>query len=389
MRLLNVIRSLDPRFGGPAEGLRQMCRATRRMGHPQEVLTLDAPQAPWVAEFPAPVQAIGPGLADYGYTRRLGPWLHANARSFDAVIVHGLWQHPGLSAWRALHGGPVPYYVYPHGMLDPWFKRTYPRKHLKKLLYWRAVESRVLRDARGVFFTTAEESRLAQQTFTPYDVRAITMGYGLALDPVAQQTTANDFLALHPQLRGRRLLLFLARVHPKKGLDLLIEAFARVAAAHPALHLVVAGPDESGLRPALDALAARLQVQDRITWTGMLQGRAKWGALRAAEVFALPSHQENFGIAVAEALAVATPVLLSNQVNIWREVVEGGAGLAGADDVAGTTDALQRWLALGEPQRAHMRACTVPVYERHFHIDTAAKTLIDTLQAHRTRHSRA
>ncbi|MBC7942729.1 MAG: glycosyltransferase [Chitinophagaceae bacterium] len=389
MRILNIIRSLDPRSGGPAEGLRQSCRATRRMGSLQEVVTLDAPQAPWLEGFPAAVQAFGPSLAGYGYTRELTPWLSASAHNFDAVIVHGLWQHQGLATWRALRGGPVPYYVYPHGMLDPWFKRTYPIKHLKKQLYWRSVESRVLRDARGVFFTTSEEARLAAQTFSPYDVRGMTVGCGLALDPMAQRATAEDFLTLHPQLRGRRLLLFMARIHLKKGLDLLIEALSRIAASHPTLHLVVAGPDESGLRPALNRQAVRLAVQDRITWTGMLRGQAKWGALRAADAFALPSRQENFGIAVAEALAVGTPVLISDRVNIWREVAEGGAGIVGPDHVQGTAEVLSRWLALDDDERARMRACAVQVYERHFHADTAAKTLLATLQAHGTADSRS
>ncbi len=389
MRVLNIIRSLDPRFGGPAESLRQMCQALQRMGSPQQVLTLDAPQAPWLAGFPSPVHAVGPSLVGYGYTRELFAWLQAQAHQFDAVIVHGLWQHHGLATWQALRGGPVPYYVYPHGMLDPWFKRTYPIKHLKKLLYWRTVESRVLHDARGVLFTTAEEARLAAHSFSPYRVQGTTVGCGLALDPVAQQATAEDFLALHPQLRGHRLLLFLARLHWKKGLDLLVDALGRVAASHPRLHLVVAGPDESGLRPALEQQARRLGVQDRITWTGMLQGRAKWGALRAAEAFVLPSRQENFGIAVAEALAAGTPVLISNQVNICRDVADGGAGLVGPDDVPGTTDLLNRWLAMSEAERARMRARATSVYEKHFHVDAAAKNLIETLKAQGLAESRS
>jgi glycosyltransferase involved in cell wall biosynthesis len=136
----------------------------------------------------------------------------------------------------------------------------------------------------------------------------------------------------------------------------------------------------------LNQQAARLGVADRITWTGMLQGSAKWGALKAAEVFALPSHQENFGIAVAEALAVGLPVLLSNQVNICQVVHDAGAGLIGPDDVDGTRATLQGWLALAPAQRTAMRAAAVACYQRHFHVDAAARSLLDTL--HRRRDER-
>ena len=382
MRILNVIQSVNPVYGGPAEGLRQMCLATQRMGHLQEVLTLDQAQDAWLADFPAPVHAVGPRYGGYGYAPGLRPWLQASVRNYDALVVHGLWQYQGLATRQALLGSRVPYFVYPHGMLDPWFKHRYPLKHLKKWLYWLGAEHRVLRDAAGVCFTTAEESRLAADTFAPFDVRALDMGYGLALDGVAVAARAEDFLRLYPALRGRRLLLFLARVHPKKGLDLLIEAFGQLAVAHPDLHLVVAGPDEGGLRPQLEQQAARLGVADRITWTGMLQGSAKWGALKAAEVFALPSHQENFGIAVAEALAVGLPVLLSDQVNICHTVQEAGAGLVGPDDVAGTGATLRAWLALSAEQRALMGAAAVACYHQHFHVDAAARRLLDTLRSH-------
>jgi glycosyltransferase involved in cell wall biosynthesis len=383
MRILNVIHSVNPESGGPSEGLRQMCQATHRLGHLQEALTLDSPGEPWVKAFPGPVHAVGPRVTNYGYTAELQPWLRASVRNYDAVIVHGLWQYQGLATWRALKHERVPYFVYPHGMLDPWFKQRYPLKHFKKQLYWRWIEEKVLRDAKAVLFTTDEEARLAANTFAPYRAQALNMGYGLALDSTAQAATAEDFYAGFGTLRGKRLVLFLGRIHAKKGCDLLIEAFAAAVAAHPTLHLVMAGPDATNLRPELERQAARLGVADRITWTGMLTGARKWGALRAAEVFALPSHQENFGVAVAEALAVGCPVLLSTQVNIWQEIVAAGAGLAEPDTAAGTIALLSRWLALAPDQRAQMQQAAVDCYQTHFHVAAAAKRLMDLVAQHK------
>jgi glycosyltransferase involved in cell wall biosynthesis len=382
MRILNVIRSVNPVHGGPAEGLRQSVRATAAMGHAEEVLTLDAPADAWVVAFPAPVHALGPVGSNYGYCAGLVPWLRQHVERFDAVVVHGLWQYHGFAVWRVLRRGPVPYFVYFHGMLDPWFKREYPLKHLKKWLYWPWADYRVARDAKAVLFTAREEARLAAQSFWLYRARPSVVGYGLALDDRARSAQAESFHHAFPATRGKRNVLFLARLHPKKGCDLLVEAFAQVAGQDALLHLVLAGPDQVGMRAALETFAQRLGIASRTTFTGMLQGELKWGALRAADVFALPSHQENFGIAVAEALAVGVPVLVSQRVNIWREIVAEGAGFADVDSVSGTVATLERWLAVPPMQRALMRDNAYRCYERHFHIDAAAGRLIETIEPH-------
>jgi glycosyltransferase involved in cell wall biosynthesis len=385
LRLLHLIRSVNAVHGGPAEGVRQAVRSAQELGHFSEVLTLDAPGDDCVAKFPAATHAVGQARGNYGWTRQIDTWLHERTAAYDALVVHGLWQYHGVAARRAALAARRPYYVYPHGMLDPWFGRAHPLKHAKKQLYWLAAERAVLRDAHAVLFTTAEESRLALGSFRPYTARHEVLGYGLALDEDAQQASAEDFLDQHPGLRGRRLVLFLGRLHAKKGCDLLIDAFAAVAQHHPQLHLVMAGPDRNGLQAQLAQQAQARGVHSRITWTGMLEGRLKWGALRAAEVFVLPSHQENFGIAVAEALAVGTPVLISTQVNIWREIVACGAGLAEVDTLAGTRALLSRWLALPPATAVAMRTAALHCFDAHFRIDASVQRLHTLVAA--TRHS--
>lgn len=390
MRLLNVIRSVSPMQGGTAEGLRQSVLATAALGHRPEVLTLDGDSDAWVMDFPAPTHALGPVATHYGYSRRLVPWLREHAHDYDAVIVHGLWQYHSLAAWRALHGSDVPYFVFPHGMLDPWFRHRYPLKHLKKRLYWPWADYRVLRDAAAVLFTADEEARLAARSFRPYRVRPAVVGFGLELDGAAQAANADAFHARWPVLRGRRLVLFLGRLHEKKGGDLLIEAFAEVARDAASLHLVMAGPDGAvGERARLEALAGQLGIAPRITWTGMLAGADKWSALRAAEVFALPSHQENFGIAVVEALALGVPVIVSDKVNIWRQIVDAGAGFAGDDSAAATAGQLRRWLALDEGERRAMGAAAVACFQRSFTMQAAARRLISVIGLRTPRSDRA
>jgi glycosyltransferase involved in cell wall biosynthesis len=382
VRILNVTHSVNPVHGGPAEGLRQLVRANTRLGHRHEVLTLDAPGSPWFEGFPVPLHPAGPAHLKYGYTPRLVPWLQMHARDFDAVVVHGLWQYHGWATRRVAREAGVPYFVFLHGMLDPWFKHEYPLKHLKKWLYWPWAEYRVLRDAAAVLCTAEEESRLARESFRLYRAHHEVVGYGLTLDPQVMGVAAELFLERFPATRGKRLLLFLARLHPKKGCDLLIDAFAEVAGRDPALQLVMAGPDQVGWRAALQRQAERRGVADRITWCGMLEGPLKWAALRAAEVFVLPSHQENFGVAVAEALALGVPVLISDKVNIWREVESGGAGFVEGDDRAGTLALLQRWLALAPGERAAMSGRATACFEAHFLMEAAAQRLVAVVGGH-------
>ncbi len=379
MKILHVIASLDPRGGGPMEGVRQIARAAQAWGQQTTVVTLDAPGKPFLESNPFTAIALGPGVLGYGYTPRLAPWLKQNARSFDAVIVNGIWQYSSFAVWRAVHATGVPYFVFPHGMLDPYFKRAYPLKHLKKLLYWPLGEYRVLRDARAVLFTCEEEKLLARESFGWYRCKEEVAGYGTAPPPVAREPAEAAFFSAFPQLAGCRILLFLSRVHAKKGCDLLIEAFARIA-ADSRWQLVLAGPVTEDYGQRLQILARNLGIADRITWTGMLSGDRKWGALYAAEVLALPSHQENFGIAVAEALACGTPVLISDRVNIWREIVSDEAGLVAPDTVAGACQLLESWTALDEARRMAMRANARACFDNRFDIRTVARRLTDTIE---------
>jgi glycosyltransferase involved in cell wall biosynthesis len=382
MRILNVIPSVDPTRGGTVEGLRQSVGAMASLGHLDEVLSLDGPDADWVLTFPARVHALGPVASHYGYCAALVPWLKKHAAQYDAVVVHGVWQYHSYAVWRALRGGPVPYFLYFHGMLDPWFKRTYPLKHLKKWLYWPWADYRVARDAKAVLFTALEEQRLAAQSFWLYRVTPAVVGYGLACEAGGAQAKAEAFRLAFAATRGKRIVLFLARLHPKKGCDLMIEAFARHARVDADAHLVMAGPDQAGERASLDVRATALGIADRVTWTGMLQGDLKWGALAAADVFALPSHQENFGIAVVEALAMGVPVLISECVNIWREVVADEAGFAAPDTADGMAAMLARWHALAPAARDAMRVRASACYERHFRMESAARRLIATMTPH-------
>jgi len=379
VKLLHIIHSVNPAGGGPIEAVKQLGTTLISQGCQVEIASLDPPAAPYLQQCPIPVYPLGPTTLAYGFSSRIIPWLRANCSHYDAVIVNGIWQFHSFSAWRVLRNSNTPYVVFTHGMLDPWFKKQYPLKHLKKWMYWPWAEYRVLRDADAVLFTCEEERLLARQSFWLYRCREIVVNYGTARPTGDPQVELNEFFGSYPELRGKNLALFMGRIHPKKGCDLLIEAFAKVLAPQPEWHLVIAGPDQVGWQRKLNRRAQQLGIASRISWTGMIRGATKWGALRAAEIFVLPSHQENFGIAVAEALAAGTPTLISNKVNIWREVQADGAGLVTEDTPVGTGESFSSYLGLPKERKVAMRQLARQCFEQRFEIKKAAGALHEVL----------
>ena len=372
-RLLHVVASFSPLAGGTTEGIRRLAESSAGLS---EVLCLDSPSEPFVHGHNFAVHAMGPTRGPNRYTPRLEQWLGQNLGRFEGMVIHGLWLHNSYGSYRVARGR-TPYVVFPHGMLDPYFKRAFPLKHLKKQLYWLAREYHVLRHAKAVCFTTPIERDDAGNTFWPQQWHPEVLSFGSAEPGGDPATQRKIFLDRYSALRERRFLLFLSRIHSKKGCDLLLEALARLAAEYPDLDLVIAGPDEAGLRPQLEAQAKRLGIEQRVHWTGMLEGEAKWGALRSAYGFVLPSHQENFGVAVVEAMACGVPVLISDKVNIWPDIAHDEAGIVNPDTTEGTYRSITTLLGMNAEQRQRMVNNGLACFHARYEMKRIAQALDD------------
>jgi glycosyltransferase involved in cell wall biosynthesis len=273
-------------------------------------------------------------------------------------------------------------FVMPHGMLDPYFQRAPDRKlkAIRNWLYWKLIEEKVVHTADGVLFTCEAELLLAREPFRPYHPKAeINVGYGIQPPPAYTHQMAAAFQAKCPQVDGHPYLLFLSRIHEKKGVDLLIHAYAKISGRH-APKLVIAGPGiETGYGKQVLELVSSLGLRDSVVFPGMLNGPSKWGAFYHCEAFVLPSHQENFGIAVVEALACAKPVLITRQINIWKEIDGAGAGLVSDDDLKGTIDLLTRWQELSPEEKLQMSANARKAYESNFEIESTARRFVKAM----------
>jgi glycosyltransferase involved in cell wall biosynthesis len=377
MRILHIVGTVSPQAGGPTEVIRMLIRYAPP-GYTGELATLDDPAAPFLLDLPFPVHALGSPRRRW-YRPSLTRWLRANRNRFDGVIVHGLWEFTGLAARLSL-GPRTPYVVFTHGMLDPYFKRAFPAKHLKKWIYWLGAEYWVLRRAQRVLFTTAAERDLAAQSFWLHHWRSMVVPLGSEPPPTDTASLLAAFQAACPSVANQRFFLFLGRINEKKGCDLLVRAFATLCADHPDLHLVMAGPDPNHWRERLQQIALTAGCHDRIHWPGMLLGEAKWGAFAACEAFVLPSHQENFGIAVVEALASRRPALLTYPVNIAQDLSAAGCALVEADTEAGVHRLLTRWLALSSIDREQMSLRAHQTFSERYNMRRNAEAILHVFE---------
>ena len=411
MQILHIVASLDPDTGGVAQAVRSLIDGMREMDVINEVVCLDDPGSGYLQSDPFTVLALGTGKGPWNYNDQLLSWLLSNWQNYDAVIVHGLWLYPSHAAEKAHRilstksKDVASYFVFTHGMLDPWFQswKRRPVKTLRNIIYWHLIERKVINGAKSLLFTCEEEKLLATTTFMGYRPQCEEV-VGLGIEPPedAPERQIEAFFEHLTHLRDQPFLLFLSRIHPKKGVDLLLHAYAQlrqeigtaVGANFP--KLVIAGPcADEGYWNELQSLAVSLGLQEKniplerlgepsscelrpsssLIWPGMLHGDRKWGALRAADAFILPSHQENFGIAVVEALACETPVLISDKVNIWREIQSGGAGIVEDDLVAGTKRGLDRVMGLTTSDLSKMVLAANATYKKSFSIGVAAEKL--------------
>jgi glycosyltransferase involved in cell wall biosynthesis len=390
---------MDPSFGGPSQGIRNFIPEMEKMGIQSEVLCLDRNDADFLCGEKLVVHALGPGRGRWGFSRELIPWLLRNIMRFNFIIIDGIWQYHGYAVQKAIQHfkkqkepkDKIPkVFIMPHGMLDPYFQRAPERKikALRNWLYWKLIQGKLINKADGILFTCESELRLANETFHPYSPKSvINVGYGIKTPPAFTDSMKNAFIESCPGISQSPYLLFLSRITQKKGVDLLVRAFEAELEKNQShgkqiLKLVIAGP---GLNTPYGKKIQRMvaknkKLRDTVYFPGMLVGDAKWGAFYGCQAFVLPSHQENFGIAIVEALACSRPVLISNQVNIWQEIESNGAGIIEKDSLDGTKLMLKRWGNLNNKDKYTMSRKAEETYIKNFSAGPANKKLLIALQ---------
>jgi glycosyltransferase involved in cell wall biosynthesis len=348
-RVLHVISGLSAQHGGTAMALAALARAQKEAGLSVAIVTtfVDPPDntAASLREAGIEVIEIGPCKPLLHRHPAITPTLREQIARAKVVHIHALWEEVQHRAAKTAKSLGVPYLFTPHGMLDPW---SLSQSRLKKQIYLALRLRSDLNSASAIHFTSEIERNLASPLqLTP---PTIVEPNGVDLSEFASLPPRGGLRSRFPRLGDRPIVLFLSRVHPKKGLDLLIPAFAKSAASDAIL--VIAGPDSDGYANVVREMAAKAGVADRVIFTGMLRGRERVEAYIDADLFVLPSYQENFGIVVIEALASGCPVIISDQVNIHPEITAANVGEVVPTQADPLADALRRWMSDAGRRRA-------------------------------------
>jgi glycosyltransferase involved in cell wall biosynthesis len=339
MKILHIIPSLNPNLGGVCKAVRDIIYGLEKgnSNFTNEVLCLDSPDEKYIKNEQFKVHALGDSKTSWSYSKTLLKWLYNFSGNYDQIIVHGLWQYQSYAIYKAWQKYQFKYYVMPHGMLDPYFQKAPERKlkAIRNIFFWKYVEKKLINNSYAILFTCNLEKELARTTFNGYNAKKeFVIGLGVAPPPQYNQQSIINF---NNKFKiDDKYLLFLSRIDHKKGIDILLKAYQMNIDKIP-YKLIVAGP--------LDSLYAQNLIKtyqsENIIFTGMLQGDEKWAAIYGANLFILPSHQENFGIAIVEAMACGKPVAITRQVNIYDVIENCNAGFVFDDNYESICEALK------------------------------------------------
>ena len=341
LRVVHVATGLWQHTGGPAASVSGLCAALARAGCQVTLVTLDGPMADavWACrDEGVELRLCAPtGSQAVGYSREMVAALPGLVATAQMVHSHGHWQYPNWLAAAVARQRQRPLVISPRGCLDPWCLR---KSRWKKRLAAALFGDRVLRQATCLHATAAAEA----EAFRRYGLHTLTTVVPNGVH-FSAPGTPDRILDRFPACRGKRLLLYLSRIHPVKGVPFLIEAWQALAAAHPRWHLLLAGPDERGHVAEVLEAVKRAGLAARTTYAGPLYGDDRAAAFAAAELFVLPTQSENFGIAIAEALAAGVPVL-TTQGAPWEGILTQHCGWWVPVGAAPLTTALREALEL-------------------------------------------
>ena len=353
MKILFVIPALGSVYGGPSKSVVELAQAMGNLGVDVDLITtnangtqkLDVPLFTWIKKKSYRLQYFPYwAVRDYKISFSLTKWLFRHVRDYDLVHTNAIFSYPILPAYWACRRYQIPYIVTPRGMLEPW---ALSYKAWKKRFYYHLLEKPALDRAKVIQMLASTEA-----------ARTKTLNLKSPLAIVPNGVHRQDFESLpnpelfwqqFPQTRHKNLILFLGRVDPKKGLDLLSTAFGTIYQQFPQTHLVVAGPDNIGFLPTAKQYFADNNCLEAVTFTGMLTGALKYAALTAADYYIAPSYSEGFSISVLEGMAAGLPCIITTGCN-FPEAAKANIAYVADVNVNSITEALRNCIA--DPQTA-------------------------------------
>lgn len=319
MKLLAVAPALGPVYGGPSKSIIELAQALGSQDISVDVVTtnangdnsLDVPLQSWLSKSGYRIQYFPYwSLGDYKFSASLTRWLFQHIEEYDLVQTNAIFSIPNLPAYWACRWQKIPYVIVPRGMLEPW---ALSYKAGKKRIFYNLLEKPAIERANALQMLAVTEA----EQIKPLHLKTPTIitPNGIHREDFEELPDAQLFYQQFPQTRDRTLILFLGRIDPKKGLDILAQAFGKIHSQFPNTHLIIAGPDNIGFLPTVEQYLAAAGCLDAVTFTGMLTGKLKYAVLAAASLYVAPSYSEGFSMSVLEGMAAGLPCIITTGCN--------------------------------------------------------------------------
>ena len=322
-KILRIISSLNPEYGGPPAAIVDSTIALNRIGFKVDIVTHDNKESQFVKIKNTTIHNLGPSLlGDYNLNFKFTKWLIQNRSKYDLFIVHGLWQFNTLAARLFLK---KKYYVFVHGQLDPSYKKFFFNK-IKKFIYWNLIEKKNLKDSKFILLTNKKEKDLLNDTYVnTKGLKKKVVGYGILEPKYDTSKVKKIFYKKFKSLKDKDFYIYLGRFHNKKGCEIIMNAVKYFSLRKKPINVLMCGSNNI-YKKYLQKISKDLNIEKNIIWSNFLKNDIKLGALLSSKAMLLPSYGENFGVALVEAMACGIPVLTTNKVNIYNYIIENNAG---------------------------------------------------------------
>ena len=377
IKLLTIISSLNPDHGGPSKATIDSSIILSQSGFKVDILTSDLKGSNYFKSNKIKVLNKGPTFGNYGLSIKLFMWLYKNRKKYDTFIVHGLWQFTTLMARMLLKNK---YYVFIHGMLDPWFAEDFIKK-IKKKIYWSLFERYNLLSAKSLLITSLGEKNSLKNTFVHTDgIKKKIVRFGITKPKFNKKIALKKFYNKLPLLKKKKFLLFLGRFHKKKGCEIIIESVKKLGKNFNWIVLFVGPIKSSDYGNRLKKLVKYYKLNKNIIFSNALYGNLKWGAIQASEGLVLASHGENFGISLVESMSIGKPVITTFKVNISSEILKYKAGLISSDNSYSFTKNMRRFLNFNKNQLKKLSSNSQKCFDENFNLLSKKNSLSELIK---------
>lgn len=391
IRLLHVISRLDVASGGPISNLKPHLNEYNKSGITAEILTTDKNTNDIKKKYNIKIHLIKNAILNYKYSHNYNYWLKKNLKNYDLVIVNGIWEYHNYAVYNNCLKLNIPYLIFIHGMLDPWFDKKYFLKKIKKKIYWKLIQSKILENSTGLVFTNKMEHNLAKRNYKFNNKKIIIHRYGSLKDKMNMMEYKKKLFSKFPELKRKKIILFLGRIHEKKGCDILIDAFEKIHLNYKDAHLVFTGPKNENIKyiNKLKKIIIEKKLKNKITWTGILSNGYKKSIFCSSYVFCLPTYQENFGISLVESLSYGLPVVTTKNTNIYKILENYEVGYVGENTVTDISRNLKNVFELSKLEYVNMKKNSLKCYNENFNLKKNILSFIQSIKKIIKKHSNA